>query len=92
VTKTFQAERDAAEVEKQLSNVEGQQDELEQWLDKYEKEVDDMVRKVGLNGDGGGVDLERERTYVLFKPAISLDTDFITGTSSLRSSRTGLMV
>jgi nuclear pore complex protein Nup62 len=74
VTKTFQAERDAAEVEKQLSNVEGQQNELEQWLDKYDKEVDEMVQKVGLSGDGGGIDLERERTCVLFKPVVCFGT------------------
>jgi nuclear pore complex protein Nup62 len=65
VTKTIQSERDAAELEKQLTHVEGQQDELSQWLDKYDKEIDDMIQKVGLSGDVGGVDVERERTYVL---------------------------
>jgi nuclear pore complex protein Nup62 len=64
VTKTMQAERDASEVEKQLSLVESQQDELSQWLDKYDKEIDDMIQKVGLTGDIAGVDVERERTYV----------------------------
>jgi nuclear pore complex protein Nup62 len=64
VTKTIQAERDAAEVEKQLSLVENQQDELAQWLDKYDKEIDDMIQKVGLTGDVAGVDVERERTFV----------------------------
>lgn len=64
VTKTMQAERDASEVEKQLSLVESQQDELSQWLDKYDKEIDDMIQKVGLTGDVAGVDVERERTYV----------------------------
>jgi nuclear pore complex protein Nup62 len=62
VTKTIQAERDAAEVEKQLSLVENQQDELAQWLDKYDKEIDDMIQKVGLTGDIAGVDVDRERT------------------------------
>jgi nuclear pore complex protein Nup62 len=62
VNKTIQAERDASEVEKQLSLVENQQDELSQWLDKYDKEVDDMIQKVGLAGDVSGVDVEREKT------------------------------
>ncbi|KAF2401589.1 hypothetical protein EJ06DRAFT_528768 [Trichodelitschia bisporula] len=63
-TKTFNAEREAAEVERQLSSVEGMQDELEQWLDRYEKEVDDMVQREGLSGEGvSGIDLDRERTY-----------------------------
>lgn len=64
-TKTFQAERDAGEVERQLSLVEGQQDELEQWLDSYEAQVDEMIKRAGLDGDAGGVgvDKERERTY-----------------------------
>jgi nuclear pore complex protein Nup62 len=66
-TKTFQAERDAGEVERQLTTVENQQEELEAWLDKYEREVDDMVQKAGLDANAGGVDLERERTYVIFK-------------------------
>lgn len=66
-TKTFQAERDAGEVERQLTLVEGQQDELEQWLDSYESQVDEMMKRAGLDGDaaGGGVDKERERTYVM---------------------------
>jgi nuclear pore complex protein Nup62 len=64
--KAFQAERDAGEVEKQISAVEAEQDELEQWLSKYEAEVEDMVRKAGVGvdaGPGGGVDLEREKVY-----------------------------
>ena len=61
-SKTFQAERDAGEVERQLTTVENQQEELEAWLDRYEREVDDMVQKAGLGGDGSGVDVERERT------------------------------
>jgi nuclear pore complex protein Nup62 len=62
VGKTFQAERDASEVEKQLTSVETQQEELEQWLEKYEKEADDMISKVGLAGEPSGTDVERERT------------------------------
>lgn len=64
--KTFQAERDAAEVEKQLSLVEGNQAELEAWLDKYEREIDEMIARQGggMGGDGmQGPDQERERTY-----------------------------
>lgn len=64
--KTFQAERDAAEVEKQLSLVEGNQAELEAWLDKYEREIDEMMARQsgGIGVDGmQGPDQERERTY-----------------------------
>lgn len=64
-SKTFQAERDAVEVEKQISAVEGEQEELEQWLNKYEGEVEALLQKVGANDRNGteGVDAERERTY-----------------------------
>jgi nuclear pore complex protein Nup62 len=62
VTQTFQAERDAAEVERQLSGVESQQQELEQWLDKYEKEADDLLARAGLSNETTGTDVERERT------------------------------
>ena len=62
--RTFQAERDTAEVERQLSAVEGEQQELERWLDQYEKKVDEMMERMG--GGEGGVDGERERTYVTF--------------------------
>lgn len=62
-SRTFQAERDTTEVQKQLSIVEGHQDELEQWLDKYEKEVDEMMsRQVGQGEGLQGPDQERERT------------------------------
>jgi nuclear pore complex protein Nup62 len=63
--KAFQAERDAGEVEKQISAVEAEQDELEAWLGRYEGEVEDMVRKSGVSGDGGlgGIDQEREKVY-----------------------------
>lgn len=62
--KTFQAERDAAEVERQLTNVESQQEELGMWLDRYEREVDEMINlQVGGRGDGlQGPDQERDRT------------------------------
>ena len=63
----FQAERDCSEVERQLNGVEQGQIELEALLNRYEGEVDGMMVGAGL-GDGGlgvgGVDGERERTYV----------------------------
>lgn len=64
-SRVFQAERDCAEVERQLSNVEGGQRELEARLDRYESEVDSMLEAAGLGEEGaaGGVDGERERTY-----------------------------
>jgi nuclear pore complex protein Nup62 len=64
-SKAFTAEKDAAEVEKQLTAVESEQEELEQWLSRYEGEVDEMMRRMGsgLDGAAGGVDLERHRTY-----------------------------
>lgn len=63
-SKTFQAERDTAEVQKQLSAVEGHQDELEQWLERYEREVDDIMSRQAGQGEGlQGPDQERERTY-----------------------------
>jgi nuclear pore complex protein Nup62 len=62
LAKTFQAERDASEVEKQLAGVESQQEELDQYLDRYEKEVDDMIQKHGMTQDTAGLDIERERT------------------------------
>ena len=65
LAKTFQAERDAAEVERQLSHVESQQDHLDQMLAQYEREADEMISRVGLKGESG-VDVERERTYVNF--------------------------
>jgi nuclear pore complex protein Nup62 len=62
-SKTFQAERDTAEVQKQLSAVESHQDELSSWLDRYEKEVDEMMaRQVGQGEGLQGPDQERERT------------------------------
>ncbi|KAF2454614.1 Nsp1-like C-terminal region-domain-containing protein [Lineolata rhizophorae] len=68
-TRTFQAERDAAEVERQLNIVENQQGELAAWLDKYELEVDELVaREVGgglSDGQLQGPDQEREKTYKL---------------------------
>lgn len=62
-SKTFQAERDTAEVQKQLSAVEGNQEELSQWLDRYEREVDEMMARQVVQGEGiQGPDQERERT------------------------------
>lgn len=60
--RTFQAERDTAEVERQLTLVEHEQQELERYLEEYEKKVDDAM--IGKGGAEGGVDAERERTYV----------------------------
>ncbi|KAK3617674.1 FG-nucleoporin nsp1 [Elasticomyces elasticus] len=66
----FQAERDCAEVERQLGGVEGAQDELEGLLGRYEGEVERMLESAGVGGGEGGlgmgqggVDGERERTY-----------------------------
>ncbi|KAF2182492.1 hypothetical protein K469DRAFT_510389, partial [Zopfia rhizophila CBS 207.26] len=67
-SKTFQAERDASEVERQLRIMEEGQDELATWLDRYEKEVEVLMRGTGVQGrtDGlRGPDQERERTYKL---------------------------
>ena len=58
----FQAERDCAEVERQLSGIEQGQGELEQVLERYEREVDGMIEQQGGEGaDAGGVEGERER-------------------------------
>ncbi|KAF2006613.1 hypothetical protein P154DRAFT_517665, partial [Amniculicola lignicola CBS 123094] len=69
-SKTFQAERDAAEVERQLRIMEENQDELEAYLDRYEKEVEGLMKTHGVSGQGRsdglrGPDQERERTYKL---------------------------
>ncbi|KAF2864836.1 Nsp1-like C-terminal region-domain-containing protein [Massariosphaeria phaeospora] len=65
--KTFQAERDAAEVEKQLTNMEENQQELDAYLDRYEKDVENLMRKSGVGGNDSrhGPDQEREQTYKL---------------------------
>lgn len=66
-TKAFQAGKDTAEVERQLTAVENDQSELSRWLDSYEKDVDEMMEKMvtGTGSDGlQGPDQERERTYV----------------------------
>lgn len=63
-SRCFQAERDTAEVERQLSTVEGAQSDLEMQLDKYEAEVDALMQRAGLaEGEITGVDAERERVY-----------------------------
>lgn len=63
---TYDAEKQSAEIERQLSNVESQQDELASWLDRYEAEVDDMFqRQVGQGETLQGPDQERERTFKL---------------------------
>lgn len=60
----FQAERDVAEVERQLSVVEHGQVEVEQVLERYEMWIDEMIEQSDVGGADGGVDGERERTYV----------------------------
>lgn len=62
---TWEAEKQSAEIERQLSNVESQQDELAAWLDKYEGEVDDMFSGQVARTELQGPDQERERTYKL---------------------------
>ncbi|KAF2742884.1 hypothetical protein M011DRAFT_471912 [Sporormia fimetaria CBS 119925] len=69
-SKTFQAERDAAEVERQLRTMEDNQAELDTFLDRYEKEVDNMLKLHGPAAQGrsdslAGPDQDRERTYKL---------------------------
>lgn len=78
-SKTFQAERDVSEVQKQLSAVESHQDELSQWLDRYEREVDEMMaRQVGQGEGLQGPDQERERTYVTRTILHYLQANFLT--------------
>ena len=64
-SKTFQAERDAQEVEKHLTHIESSQSELDFYLDKYEKEIDGMMELHGVSGRADnlrGPDQEREPT------------------------------
>lgn len=67
----FQAERDVAEVERQLSGVEHGQVELESVLERYESMVDEILEAEGI-GEAGGVDGERERTYATTPPTPNL--------------------
>ncbi|KAI9855490.1 MAG: FG-nucleoporin nsp1 [Vezdaea acicularis] len=61
---TYQAERESTEISRQLSNVENQQEELSVFLDRYEREVEEMMGKQMVTGEGlQGPDQERERTY-----------------------------
>lgn len=67
-SKTFQAERDAAEVERQLTMMEENQQELDSYLDRYEKEIENLMKMHGVSGKSDGLrgsDQERERTYKL---------------------------
>lgn len=66
-SQTLTAERQTESVEMQLSAVENQQAELESWLNVYEKQVDEMLERENKGGQGevGGPDSERERTYRL---------------------------
>ncbi|KAI9694994.1 MAG: FG-nucleoporin nsp1 [Bathelium mastoideum] len=77
--RTFRAERDAAEVDRQLAGLEAAQDELAAWLDRYEAEVEELgggkrrggagagvgQQEGGGAGGQGGPDAEREKMYVL---------------------------
>ncbi|KAF2494040.1 hypothetical protein BU16DRAFT_573392 [Lophium mytilinum] len=64
---THAADRDAGEIERQLTNVESAQDELGGWLDKFEREIDEMMEGQvrGGKNDLQGPDSERENTYKL---------------------------
>jgi nuclear pore complex protein Nup62 len=67
-SKTWQAEKDAAEVERQLTLMEENQAELDDYLNRYEKEIDSMMKNHGVGGRSEGLrgpDQERERTYKL---------------------------
>jgi nuclear pore complex protein Nup62 len=67
-SKTWQAEKDAAEVERQLTLMEENQAELDDYLNRYEKEIDNMMKNHGVGGRSDGLrgpDQERERTYKL---------------------------
>jgi nuclear pore complex protein Nup62 len=67
-SKTFQAERDAAEVERQLTMMEENQQELDSYLDRYEKEIENLMKMHGVSGRSDGLrgpDQEREKTYKL---------------------------
>lgn len=98
-SKTFQAERDAAEVERQLTMMEENQQELDSYLDRYEKEIENMMKLHGVGGRSDGLrgpDQERERTYVDFSLPIQLcplHRQLIDGTAtnSPRSCKTGSM-
>jgi len=94
-SKTFQAERDAAEVERQLTLVEGQQEELGMWLERYEKEVDEMIKNQVRGREGlQGPDQERERTYVpnsVLEFLASTFIDLCIDTSLLRNCPTASM-
>ncbi|KAH8723238.1 Nsp1-like C-terminal region-domain-containing protein [Phaeosphaeriaceae sp. PMI808] len=66
--KTFQAERDASEVERQLTLMEENQQELDSYLDRYEKEIESLMKMHGVSGKSDGLrgpDQEREKTYKL---------------------------
>ena len=65
-SQTLIAERQTESVEMQLNAVESQQAELESWLSVYEKQVDEMLEREGKGqGEVGGPDSEREKTYRL---------------------------
>lgn len=76
----FQAERDVAEVERQLSVVEHGQVEVEQVLERYEMWIDEMIEQndIGSAEGAGGVDGERERTYVITSttPLVTTHTNY----------------
>lgn len=51
--------------------MENAQQELEQWLSRYEQEAGEMSARMGGDGGGSGVDLERERMYRLAEKVTS---------------------
>jgi len=91
-TRTFQADRDAQEVERQLTMMEENQQELENYLDRYEKEIENLMKMHGVSGKSDGLrgpDQERERTCVY--PNDNLKTMHIltiTDTNSPKNSQT----
>lgn len=102
--KTFTAERDAAEVERQLTNMEENQAELDSFLDRYEKEIDNMMKSHGVGGRSDGLrgpDQERERTYVLLilplhrqsslVPFLGASANSLAAINSPRNFKTDLM-
>ena len=93
-SRTFQAERDAGEVEKQLTMMEENQQELDSYLDRYEREIENLMKMHGVSGKSDGLrgpDQERERTYVSPMILYECITDSDADTNSPRSSQIGLM-
>jgi nuclear pore complex protein Nup62 len=94
-SKTFQAERDAAEVERQLTMMEENQQELDSYLDRYEKEIENLMKMHGVSGKSDGLrgpDQERERTYVeVFLSSFDRVTNMNIDTNLPKSCQTASM-